>query len=151
VLQLLGPTREPGWYLFQFSRTRRPDGFETPQTSSAVMIVRVAAVSILSQSVIFSQEACKGSRFFPDTVLVVILCAATVLSDHRLSFAIDFALRGRRFRRSKRLAHSPAQIRYNGSIAAIPVRAQKAFCHGHSITEAAWPSAETLDHPTRLF
>jgi hypothetical protein len=66
-------------------------------------------------------------------------------------FSIDLALSGRCFRRWKRLAHSPAQIRYNGSIAAIPVQAQKAFCPGHSITEPAWPLAETLDHPTHLF
>jgi len=85
------------------------------------MIVRVPAASILSQSVIFSQEGCKGDRIFPDTVLVVIFRAAIVLLGRLLTFAIDFEQTGHCSRRSKRLAHSRAQIRYTGSIATILV------------------------------
>jgi hypothetical protein len=85
VLQLLGPpTNRDG--IFSNFPGRADQIVTNPSNVKRVMIVRVPAASILSQSVIFSQEACKGCRFFPDTVSVVIFCAAIIQSDPRLAF-----------------------------------------------------------------
>ena len=93
--------------LFPDAQTR---SFSKPLKRQARNDRSRTAASILSQSVIFSQEACEGVRIFPNTVLAVMFCAA--IQDIALFFTVDFALQP---------GHSPAPVRYSESIAAIPV------------------------------
>jgi hypothetical protein len=90
VLQLLGPPAnndpQTGMVFFPIFPDAQTRSFSNPSNVKRVMIVRVPAASILSQSVIFSQEACKGGSDFPDTVSGVIFCAAIILPEHRLAF-----------------------------------------------------------------